>query len=116
MAVREKNRETLLNELVAKLCAAIRCMEDGSQESIGHLVSRYYKGKGYELHWLDSKHDTGWTKGDRETFSVCHDDLFDIQEMVMQALNGEIGLDYSMYEDQIVGLPFSLWFTIKRVG
>lgn len=71
MAEREKDRETLLKELVAKLCAVIRCMEDGSEESIGHLVSRYYKGKGYELHWLDGKHDTGWTKDDRKTFSVC---------------------------------------------
>ena len=77
MAVRENERESVLNQLVSKLCAAIRCMEDGSQESIGHLVSRYYKGKGYELHWLDGKHDNGWTKDDRKTFSVCQEDLLD---------------------------------------
>lgn len=115
MAVRENEREIVLNQLVPKLCAAIRSMEDGSQESIGHLVSRYYKGKGYELHWLDGKHDTGWTKDDQKTFSVCQDDLLDIQYMVMDALEGEIDLDYSEYEMKDVGLPYNLWFTVKRV-
>lgn len=115
MAVRENERESVLNQLVSKLCAAIRCMEDGSQESIGHLVSRYYKGKGYELHWLDGKHDNGWTKDDRKTFSVCQEDLLDIQYMVMDALESEIVLDYSEYEMKDVGLPYNLWFTVKHV-
>lgn len=115
MAVREQARERVLRELAAKLCAAIRCMEDGSQESIGHLVSRYYRGKGYELHWLDSKHGTGWTKDDRKTFSVCHWDLFAVQGAVMEALEGEIELDYSMYDGLDVGLPFSLWFTVRKI-
>ena len=115
MAVREQARERVLQELAAKLCAAIRCMEDGSQESIGHLVSRYYRGKGYELHWLDSKHGTGWTKDGGKTFSVCHGDLFAIQEAVTKALEGEIELDYSMYDGLDVGLPFSLWFTVRKI-
>ena len=115
MAIRENEREVVLNQLVSKLCSAIRLMEDGTQESVGHLVSRYYAGKGYELHWLDSKHDRGWTKDDRKTFSVCEEDLLDIQYMVTDALEGEINLDYSEYEMKAVGLPYNLRFTVRRV-
>lgn len=115
MAVRENKREIVLKNLVEKMCAAIRCMEDGAKESTGHLVSRYYTGKGYEIHWLDGKHDKGWTKDDRKTFSVCYDDLFDIHYMVIDALEGEIELDFSEYENKDVGLPFNLWFTVRKV-
>jgi len=115
MAVRENKKEIVLKNLAEKLCAAIRSMEDGKKESIGHLVSRYYTGKGYELCWLDGMHGKGWTKDNRKSFSVCDKDLFEILDMVSEELYGEIELDYSEYENTIVGLLYNLWFTIKRV-
>lgn len=115
MAVRENERELVLNQLVSKLCAAIRCMDEGDKSSIGRLVSKYYRGKGYEQHWLDSKHNHGWTKDDRITFSVCEEDLMDIQEMIIKDLEGEIDLDYSEYYMKDVGLPYNLLFTVRKL-
>ena len=114
MAVREQKRETVLSNLVSKLCAAIRCMEEGDKSSTGRLISKYYRGKGYEQHWLDSKHNHGWTKDDRVTFSVCEEDLMDIQEMIIKELKGEIDLDFSEYYMKDVGLPYNLLFTVHK--
>lgn len=115
MAVRENKKESVLKNLVQKLCAVIRCMQDGSKESIAHLVSRYYTGKGYEVQWLDGKHSNGWTKDNRKTFSVCFSDLFDVLDMVSEELYGEIELDFSEYENKDIGLPFNFRFTVKKL-
>ena len=75
MAVREKKRDVIIDELVTKLYSIIRSMKDGDQATVGGLVSKYLAGRGYEYRWLDGKHDKGWTKDDRKTFYITLDDL-----------------------------------------
>ena len=40
-------------------------------------------------------------------------DLFDVQDQVIQNLEGKSTLNYSHYEDMIVGLPFNLRFILE---
>ena len=115
MAVREKKRDVIIDELVSKLYSIVRCMEDGDQATVGGLVSKYLTGRGYEFRWLDGKHDKGWTKDDRKTFYITLDDLFDVMDRLDAALEGEVILDFSQYENMIVGLPFALSFTVRKV-
>ncbi len=113
MSRREMKKDQAIEHISKKLYSVIRSMKEGAQDSIGHLVSLYYAGKGYEYHWLDEKHGHGWTKDDRKTFSVCMEDLFLILDKTSDLLKDEVELDFSKYEDMVVGLPFNLMFSVR---
>ena len=46
-------------------------------------------------------------------FPVSEEDMFEIQDRVMKALKGKCKLDYSEYDNKVVGLPYNLVFTKK---
>lgn len=115
MSKREMKKDQTIEHISKKLYSVIRSMKEGSQDSIAHLVSLYYTGKGYEYHWLDEKHGHGWTKDGRKTFSVCIEDLFLILDKTSDLLKDEVELDFSKYKDMVVGLPFNLMFTVRHL-
>ena len=116
MAIREKKRDVMITELVSKLYSAIRCMPEGSKDTIGRLVSMIYAAQGYEYRWLDPRNGHGWTRDGGKTCALSEEDLFDVMDKLDAALDGEIVLDYSEYDHMIVGLPFNLSFTVKKVS
>ena len=114
MAIRERKRDVVITELVSKLHSAIRCMPEGSKDTIGKLVSRVFAAQGYEYRWLDPRNCHGWTKDDGKTCALSEEDLFDVMDKLDASLDGEIILDYSEYDHLIVGLPFNLSFTVRK--
>lgn len=114
MAKREAKKDVVINELVSKLYSIIRSMEEGSETSIGRLVARILMSRGYENHWLDGKHGNGWTKDGGKTFAITDEDLFDILDKTDIALKDDVELDFSKYENMIVGLPYCLEFTVRH--
>lgn len=114
MAIREGKRETLIDELVCKLCSAIRCMPEGSQDTIGSMVSKIYAACGYEYRWLDPMNNYGWTKDNCRSYILTQEDLFDVMDELDIALGGDVFLDYGTYDNMDAGFPFSLSLSIRK--
>ena len=115
MAIRETKRDVILDETSSKLYAAIRAMEDGSQASFGKLVSQLLSSRGYKYGQLDALNGHGWTKDDGKTFILNEMDLFDVLDKTESALYGDVALDFSDYQDMIVGLPYNMQFTVHQL-
>ena len=115
MAVREAKRDVILNEISSKLYSVIRAMEDGSKASIGKLVSQLLSSRGYTYQSLDGINGHGWTKDDCKTFILNEMDLFDVLDKTESALYGDVSLDFSNYQDMIVGLPYNMQFTVRQL-
>lgn len=113
MAKREGSREEIVEKLSASITEKILQMDIGSQNSIGHLASEYYRALGYESRHLGSDLGYCWTKDGGKTYAIKEMDLFDVQDQVIQNLEGKRTLDYSHYEDMVVGLPFNLRFILE---
>ena len=54
------------------------------------------------------------TKDSGKTYVIASSDLFEVLDCIMKKLEGKRVLDFSEYEDMIVGLPFNLNFTIRE--
>ena len=113
MARREGKKHQILNRLADSLCETILSMEIGSKTSIGRLVNRHYESLGYEPRHLGINLGWGWTKDGGKTYVVAGDDLFTVLALVTEKLEGKRTLDYSEYENMVVGLPYHLDFTIR---
>lgn len=114
MARREGKKQQILNRLADTLCERILSMEIGSQTSIWRLVNQHYESLGYEPQHLGINLGWGWTKDGGNTYVVAGDDLFTILDLVTEKLKGKRTLDFSKYENLIVGRPYSLDFTIQK--
>ena len=75
--------------------------------------SEYFRALGYESKHLGIDLGYCWTKDGGKTYAIIEMDLFDVQDQVIQNLEGKRTLDYSHYEDMVVGLPFNLRFILK---
>lgn len=115
MAIREAKRDVILNDISSKLYSAIRAMEDGSQASVGKLVSQLLSSRGYEYRQLDALNGHGWTKDSGKTFIINEMDLFDVLDKTESSLYGDVTLDFSNYQDMIVGLPYNMQFTVRHL-
>ena len=113
MARREGKKKQILNRLADTLCETILSMEIGSKTSIGRLVNHHYESLGYEPWHLGINLGWGWTKDGGETYVVAGDDLFTVLDLVTEKLEGKRTLDFSEYENMIVGLPYNLDFTVQ---
>ena len=49
------------------------------------------------------------------TFVIDADDLFEVWGKVMDRLEGQCKLDYSKYDNMVVGLPYNLEFTVRKI-
>lgn len=114
MAKREGSRKEIIERLSAAITEKILQMDIGSADSIGHLASEYYRALGYESQHLGIDLGYCWTKDGGKTYAIKEMDLFDVQDQVIQNLEGKRTLDYSHYEDMVVGLPFNLRFIIRE--
>ena len=113
MPRREGKKQQILNLLTDALCETILSMEIGSKTSIGRLVNQHYERLGYQSRHLGINLGWGWTKDGGETHVVAGDDLFTVLDLVTEKLEGKRTLDYSEYENMVVGLPYHLDFTIR---
>ena len=82
-----------LHDIAEKLIEDLRDCEDGTKMSTHWLL----KEAGYDI----------------EEFDVY--DLFEIHNALFEAAErNEITLDMSAYDDQVVGLPFNLYYIVKN--
>ena len=114
MPRREGNRKQIITRIVDDLSQEIMTMEIGSQASIARLVHLHYEPLGYESKHLGINLGYGWTKDSGKTYVIAGSDLFDVLDGVMKKLKGKRVLDFSEYENMIVGLPFNLNFTVRE--
>lgn len=114
MPTREGNRTTNLATLTNELAQQILAMDLGSQHSIAKLVHAYYTSRGYESKHLGIDLGYSYTKDGGKTFVNDGMDMFEIFDLVTEKLKGQRILDFSEYEDRIVGLPFNLHFTVRE--
>ena len=114
MAKREGLRKEIIERLSAAITEKILQMDIGSADSIGHLASEYFRALGYESKHLGIDLGYCWTKDGGKTYAIKEMDLFDVQDLVIRNLEGKRTLDYSHYEDMVVGLPFNLRFIIRE--
>ena len=113
MAKREGSRKEIIERLSAAITEKILQMNIGSSDSIGRLASECYRALGYESKHLGIDLGYCWTKDGGKTYAIKEMDLFDVQDQVIQNLDGKRTLNYSHYEDMIVGLPFNLRFILE---
>ena len=114
MAKREGSRKEIIEKLSAAITEKILQMNIGSSDSIGRLASECYRALGYESKHLGIDLGYCWTKDEGKTYAIKEMDLFDVQDQVIRNLEGKRTLDYSHYEDMVVGLPFNLRFIIRE--
>lgn len=115
MARREGNKKQTIKKLSEKIAEAVLELNDGEEASIARLVSRWYQSQGYECKNVDARHGWVWTKDGGATFAIEIDDQFDILEQVTDMLKGKRELDFSKYDGMVVGLPYNLLFTVRKV-
>ena len=89
-------------------------MDIGSKASIARLVQLHYELLGYVSRHLGINYGYGWTKDSGKTYGIASGDLFEVLDCIMKKMEGKRVLDFSEYEDMIVGLPFNLNFTIRE--
>ena len=114
MAKREGSRKEIIERLSATITEKILQMDIGFADSIGHLASEYFRALGYESRHLGIDLGYCWTKDGGKTYAIKEMDLFEVQDLVVRNLEGKRTLDYSHYEDMVVGLPFNLRFIIRE--
>jgi hypothetical protein len=112
MAKRETTKTQVIDRLTEELCDSILNLHIGSKTSIAKLVSRYYTEQGYEFRYIGPEYGHVWTKDGGETFAISDGDLFAVLDRVTKKLKGKRKLDFSEYDDMVVGLPYNLTFTI----
>lgn len=112
MPRREGTKKQIIGRLVDDLSQEILAMDIGSKASIARLVQLHYELLGYESRHLGINHVYGWTKDSGKTYGIASSDLFEVLDCIMKKMEGKRVLDFSEYEDMIVGLPFNLNFII----
>ena len=114
MPPREGDRTTILTVLTDDITKQILSMEIGAQHSIAKLVHAYYTSRGYESKHLGIDLGYSYTKDGGETYVIDGMDMFEILDLVTEKLKGQRILDFSEYEEMIVGLPFNLHFIVRE--
>ena len=114
MACREKRKETVIREVTDVLAETILKMEIGERASINPLVTYHYMKLGYEKKHLGIHIGDALTKDGGETYLLKDMDLFDVMDRLEEKLKGDRILDFSAYEDMVVGLPYNLTFVVRK--
>lgn len=114
MARREKRKETVIREVTEVLAEKIRAMEFGERASINPLVTYHYMEQGYEKKHLGFQICYALTKDGGTTYLLKDTDLFEVMDRLGEKLKGDRFLDFSAYEDMVVGLPYNLTFVVRK--
>ena len=109
----EGDKRKIIRELVTIISDRLLSMEKGSKISIHEMVEDIYVPRGYVFMHVNVHKGYVWTKDDGETYAITDWDQFEVLEKVKKKLKGKITLDFSEYENQAVGWPYNLSFTIK---
>lgn len=101
-------------EMVSRYAAEeIWCMENGRETSILDITEDLFDCYGYEFTGIDN--GNGWSKDGGQTCILEEDDLFEVLEQTEELLRDEIELDFSKYDNQKVGIPYAIDFTVRRL-
>ena len=115
MARREGNRKQILEVLSDEVAKTILELQDGDEMSIAQIVSSWYQSQGYAWKHLDIDHGYVWTKDGGSTYAITDFDQIEVLEIVTKRLEGVCELDFRKYDGMVVGLPYNLFFTVRRV-
>jgi len=86
----------------------------GTEISLKNAVEKAYEDDGCAWVYVDGKGFV-FSADKGETHLIIEDDLFDILPMVEKDLKREDRiLDFSKYDDQVVGLPYNIPFVIRQ--
>ena len=113
MIKREGDKRKIIRELVTIISDRLLSMEKGSKISIREMVEDIYVPRGYVFMHVNVHKGYVWTKDEGETYAITDWDQFEVLEKVVKKLKRKLTLDFSEYENQAVGLPYNLPFTIK---
>lgn len=116
MARREGNKKQTIEQLAERITAAILELLVGNEASIAQFIGAWYSGQGYEFKHINVNHGYVWTKDGGATFAIEDSDQFDVLDQVTKKLDGQRILDFSKYDDMVVGLPYNLHFTVRAAN
>lgn len=114
MARREQNKGETIEMLTVETAKTILELRDGDTASIAEIVGAWYQSHGYEWKHLDFDHGYVWTKDGGSTYAITDFDLFEVLDQVRRKLEGVCVLDFSKYDGMVVGLPYNLFFTVRK--
>ena len=114
-AKRETDRETAVRTVSHAAAELILSLPVGTETTIAQVVGYYCEELGYKWGRIEGVMDYGWTKDGGKSFLIADDDLFEVQNNVISALNGKRELDNSKYAMMEVGLPYNIPFVIREV-
>jgi hypothetical protein len=98
-----------------KVADEIRKMPEGSQSSISILVDRVLENEGYEKVNVGVSAIHAWKKESENAKEFLHEeDYLTVFDEASKLLEGEYILDFSQYENKVVGLPYNLRFTVRK--
>ena len=113
MIKREGDKPKIIREIVNTIYDRLLLMDKGAKISIREMVEDIYVPRGYVFMHANVHKGYVWTKDDGETYAITDWDQFEVLEKVKKKLKGKVTLDFSEYENQAVGWPYNLNFTIK---
>ena len=90
----------------------IRGMKNGRETSIMEITKDLFDCYGYKF--MSIGNGNGWSKDGGQTCILEEDDLFEVLERTEELLRDEIELDSSKYDNQKVGIPYAIDFTVRR--
>lgn len=114
MPKREGRKDAIIKQVAVEVADYIRDLPDGAEATIGRILHILLTEKGYESKHLGMSYGYSYTKDDGQTYIIKGFDQVDIQYKVMDLLEGEIELDFSKWENMIVGLPYNLSFVVRK--
>ena len=113
MIKREVDKRKIIRELVTIISDRLLLMEKGAKISIREMVEDIYVPRGYVFMHVNVHKGYVWTKDDGATYAITDFEQFDVLNKVVEKIKGKVTLDFSEYENQAVGWPYNLRFTIK---
>lgn len=114
MPKREDRKDKIIKQLAGEVADYIRDLPDGGEATIGRILHILLTEKGYENKHLGMSYGYSYTKDDGKTYIIKGFDQVDIQYKVIDILEGEIELDFSKWNNMIVGLPYNLSFVVRK--
>ena len=115
MAKRECSKKEAIELLMPQVCDYISQMQDGDKETMLRIVDAIYESQGYELQHLGIDIGYAWTKDGGQTYVLDTWDLMEVLHLTGERLKDTVKLDFSEYDNLVVGLPYNLDFTVRKV-
>ena len=116
MAKRESSKKEAIVKLIPQVCGYICQMQDGDKETMLRIVNAIYDSQRYELQHLGMHIGHAWTRDSGKTYILAAWDLIEVLDLTGECLKDTVKLDFSEYDGMIVGLPYNLDFTVRKVN